>query len=220
MRCTDPSACAPTAGTSNRPVKAAEEYRQALDTWDRSVREELAAGHPVVRIVRVMAAASRMGWPTGSSIIVRTDLLHRLLPELFADPRRVNATDPPWDDDKIAAWLPTAARKPPERIRQKERKTVLGGWKPVWIDAWPLPYGSTRIWPVKEGLPHHGFAAISAPGRRLYSGPGHWLEFDRPDAPDRLSGMAFVRLAEIAELSALPPEPQRPPHTHLAEGGW
>jgi hypothetical protein len=149
----------------------------------------------------------------------RPDLVRRLLPDLLGDhpplpgegnPRAIpQFKDPPWDDNEVAAWTATMARRPATQLSldwARTRRTIFGGGKPRFVHGWHIEGGSTRNRSTYVGAldsPDH--VAVTTDGRLLF----HTYDWSPRDG-ERLNGFAFVQIADITEQPPLPPQP-RPP---------
>lgn len=199
------------ARTQDAAASAADtEYVADRDQWAAAARIVLS-GYPLpARVALVMQLAASPGWPAHSSkVSVRNDLLSQLIPELGI----TQDTDHyPWDDNEIASWFANACNKPSTRVSVGERRTLMGGYKSLYVDGWVFTSGSTVIWEHNAESRWLLACGVSTDGRRLYAakGMGARVALEPEFRHDRYNGLTLAKMAEMTGLRPLDPEPVRP----------
>jgi hypothetical protein len=187
-------------------------HATAREAWDTRVKSLMATQSLPSQVCQVMRVATRASPQTGGELLVRPDLLFRLLPDLFPAPLQFEADNAPWSDDEIALWFSKASMSPPQPLEGPKPEGRSRGPKRTSILGWTFPWGSTRVERVSSGT-YSMKVGVSADGRRLFA-HGNAFGF-LPWEPigssfreaDRFNGITLSTMADMACLQALPDEP-------------
>lgn len=124
--------------------------------------------------------------------------VRELFPEYWPVGAKFDIADhPPWDDQEVIRWFVGAVRRPPQRV-SRSRRTVLGGYKRIEVDAFWFPNGSVIRHPNKELNGEFLGIGVLPNGAVLHD---EWITASKArSAVDRFNGWALVQMGRLAAL--------------------